>query len=103
MYPQPLIVSGLSIGEETHNVVYLATAATTFTPMTRIDATIIAPYSERELGNAGSRRTWTAAVRILQALSASSAHRRLIHLHRPYIWWQEQEHRWPLTINVLHA
>src|SRR6266403_4948899 len=50
MYPQPLIVSGLSIGGGTHNVVYLATAANNVYAYDADDATIIAPYWSVNLG-----------------------------------------------------
>jgi len=55
MYPQPLIVSGLSIGGGTHNVVYLRRRPTTVYAYDADDATIIAPYWSVKLGNAGSR------------------------------------------------
>src|ERR1051326_6844841 len=50
MYPQPLIVSGLSIGGGTHTVVYLATAANNVYAYDADDATITAPYWSVNLG-----------------------------------------------------
>jgi hypothetical protein len=50
MYPQPLIVSGLSIGGGTHNVVYLATAANYVYAYDADDATLAAPYWSKSLG-----------------------------------------------------
>src|SRR5712664_2322896 len=50
MYPQPLIVSGLTIGGGTHNVVYLATAANNVYAYDADNPTIIAPYWSVNLG-----------------------------------------------------
>src|SRR5258708_5983816 len=50
MYPQPLIVSGLSIGGGTHNVVYLATAANYVYAYDADDPTNNTPYWSLYLG-----------------------------------------------------
>ncbi|HSU54954.1 MAG TPA: discoidin domain-containing protein [Candidatus Dormibacteraeota bacterium] len=50
MYPQPLIVSGLTIGGGTHNVVYLATAANNVYAYDADDASISNPYWTKNLG-----------------------------------------------------
>src|SRR6266481_1387861 len=50
MYPQPLIVSGLTIGGGTHNVVYLATAANNVYAYDADNPTNNSPYWSLNLG-----------------------------------------------------
>ncbi|MEY2430245.1 MAG: hypothetical protein QOJ40_3130, partial [Verrucomicrobiota bacterium] len=50
MYPQPLIVSGLTIGGGTHNVVYLATATNNVYAYDADNATNNIPYWSKYLG-----------------------------------------------------
>src|SRR5215475_11442971 len=50
MYPQPLIVEGLSIGGGNHNVVFVATASNNVYAYDAEDATRTAPYWSINLG-----------------------------------------------------